>query len=395
MRSSTFSSELADAAGVLRTPPATAELTRPTLPGGTRVDPHGGLGLRRQVPALPWPRLLLATFIGLFVLMLAWEAQMRHLGLRAGDLGDGRDHWAAERRKVDSGPRDSVVILGDSRILYGTHLATWQKLTGRQPIQLALPATSAQEFLHDLAVDEHFAGLVLIGTAEGAYFHAGASFYGSVLAYTKAQSPSQRAGHEIYKEASRYFAFLDADYRLFPLIEQNPWPERKGVFSPYQDIWKISESSDDRQTFLWDRIARDTYLREHIQRLWTQVFDGEPLPPEMIESTIATTKADVDRIRARGGEVVWVRPPSASPILDNERLSAPRDKVWDRLLHDTGSFGIHFEDYPQMQRLTLPDWSHLSRESAVIFTDAYVRVLLDRVPWLKAHPRPVQQAKAG
>jgi hypothetical protein len=97
------------------------------------------------------------------------------------------------------------------------------------------------------------------------------------------------------------------------------------------------------------------------------------------------TKSDIDRIRARGGEVVWVRPPSGGPLLDIERARYPRGRVWDKLVHDTASFGVYFEDYPGMQQLHCPDWSHLSRASAMAFTDAYVRVLRDQVEWLKLH----------
>jgi hypothetical protein len=88
---------------------------------------------------------------------------------------------------------------------------------------------------------------------------------------------------------------------------------------------------------------------------------------------IATSIA---RIHARGGEVVFVRPPSAGLFLERENRNAPRARTWDRLLRETGSFGIHFEDYPEMRDLEVPEWSHLSRDSATRFTRAYVDVLL-------------------
>jgi hypothetical protein len=310
---------------------------------------------------------------------------MRHLGLRAGDLDDGRGSWAVERRKVDAGPRDPVVIIGDSRILFDTDLATWQTLTGRRPIQLALVATNALPFLHELASDAHFAGLVVIGTAEIAYFSDEVGSRVAVIDYVKKESPSQRVGQELYNEASRHLAFLDSNYTVFKLIGQQAWLERKGVDGPYAGVWKISESYDDRQSYLWDRIERDARLREHARRLWMESFAGDVVTPDLVERVIAKTKLDVDRIRSRGGEVVWIRPPSAGPLLDLELRRFPREKTWDRLLHDTGTFGVYFRDYPSMQHLDVPDWSHLTRSSATTFTDAYVRELRDRVDWLKVH----------
>lgn len=337
----------------------------------------------RPIPALPWLKIFRAVVLATLVLVFAWEMEMRHLGLRAGDLDDERGYWTEERRKVDAAPRDSIVIIGDSRILMDTDLATWQKLTGQRPIQLALMGTNAQPVLHDLADDEHFAGLLVIGTAEFSYFSFDAGSMPSVLKYIKTESPSQRAGQQIYKVLSRYFAFLDSNYTLFKLLERRRWPERKGVDGPYIDVWKISESYDDRQNYLWDRIEQDNYLREHSKFIWMTFFAGPQVGTDLVEQVSASTKADIARIRARGGEVVWVRPPSTGPILEIERARYPRPGVWDKLVHDSGSFGIYFEDYPNMRNFLCPDWSHLSKASAISFTDDYVRVLRDRVQWLK------------
>jgi hypothetical protein len=342
-------------------------------------------GFERPIPILPWLRILIIAASATLLLVSAWEMEMRHFGLRAGDLDDGRGNWAVERRKVDAGPRESIVIIGDSRILLDTDLSTWQRLTGHRPVQLALMGMNAQPILHDLATDEHFAGLLVIGTSEFSYFSDDEGSLPVVLKYMKTESPSQRAGLQIHKFLSRYFAFLDSNYTLFKLLERHKWPERKDVEGPYTDVWKISESYDDRQSYLWDRIERDSYLREQSQSIWMEFFAGPPVKAEEVDRVRDNTKSDIDRIRARGGEVVWVRPPSGGPLLDIERARYPRGRVWDKLVHDTASFGVYFEDYPGMQQLHCPDWSHLSRASAMAFTDAYVRVLRDQVEWLKLH----------
>jgi len=69
--------------------------------------------------------------IGWMVLLLvatgviAWELQMRSLGLVVGDLDDSKAHWAVERRKIAAGNYDGVVIIGSSRILFDTNLDLW------------------------------------------------------------------------------------------------------------------------------------------------------------------------------------------------------------------------------------------------------------------------------
>jgi len=367
MHSSTSSSDAAA--------PGSARSTMSYTPGG----------LERSVPAIPWLRTLLIAISVALILLLAWELAMRHMGLRAGDLDDGNEYWVAERRKIDEGPRDPLVLIGDSRILFDTDLAKWQELTGRRPIQLALMGSNAQPVLHDLANDEHFAGLLVIGTAELSYFNDGAGSAADALDYGKRQSPSQRVGHELYKFASRHLAFLDSNATLFTLIERHDWPEREGVWGPYKDVWKLGEVHENRQTHLWAQLETDPYLRDHAQRVWLNIYSGDVTTNDTVDKVIAAAKPDIERIRARGGEVVWVRPPSAGPILEKERTRYPRSRTWDRLIRETGSLGVHFEDYPQMQQLSIPDWSHLSARSATTFTDAYVRELVGRVNWFKHH----------
>lgn len=344
-----------------------------------------GTGLTRPVPDHPWPRMMLAVLVTTFALVLGWEAAMRNLGLVAGDLDDDRDFWVEERRRLDRLPADSVVIIGDSRILFGTELSRWEELTGRRPVQLALPATSSLPFLHDLANDARFAGLVVIGISEPSLFTDEYGRRVSVLKYLEEQTPSQRSGHFLHKEMSRHVAFLDSNYKAFDLLERLDWPVRPGT-EPLE-VWKISEAYDDRQLYLWNRVATDPRLNAHARHVWEQYWMGDPATKDTIDSTIAKAKLDIDRIRARGGEVVWLRAPSSGPLLDAERRRFPRAAAWDRMLQETGSFGVHFEDYPQMQDLEIPEWSHLSRTGARAYTDAYVRVLLDRVDWLKTRSK--------
>jgi|UPI000716AB2B hypothetical protein len=348
-----------------------------------------GTGLARPVPDQPWPKLMLKVLISTFLLVLGWEIAMRHLGLQAGDLDDDRDYWVEQRRRLDKLPADSVVIIGDSRVLFGTELSKWEELTGRKPLQLALPATSAQPFLHDLASDERFAGLVVIGISESSYFSDELGRRVTVLKYIDHQTPSQKSGHLLYKAASRDLAFLDSNYTLFKLLERADWPQREGV-APLS-VWKIAESYDDRQMYLWNRIETDPRLNEHARYVWGQYWIGDPIEKDLVDRVIAKTKPDIDRIRARGGEVVWLRTPSAGHLLDVERVRFPRAVGWDRLMRETNSFGIHFEDYTQMHNLDIPEWSHLSQSGAQVYTDAYVKVLMERVEWLKVHSKRWQE----
>jgi hypothetical protein len=64
----------------------------------------------------------------------------------------------------------------------------------------------------------------------------------------------------------------------------------------------------------------------------------------------------------------------------NEDKRLPRSKGWDILLATARVEGVHADDLPQAQGLIIPEWSHLTRACATVFTDAYVRGIARLVP---------------
>lgn len=359
---------------------------------------HVGM-YERRVPVQQWRAVAWLMLVLVVLATGAWELRMRALGLEGKDLDDTRSAWAIERRKVDSGPRDQVVIIGDSRILFDTNLQVWKEQSGLQPVQLALIGTPGRPFLHDLAEDEHFTGLVVAGISEGLFLANIKGAMGAALDYYQSESPSQRMGQRIYQLIKPGIAFIDSFYALFALIDTLPFHNRAGVepaygtaYLDYYAPWKLNEQFADRQTVLWPRIQTDQYLNRHAKLAWSNnaarllaITHGGAFPAPMFAEGIADTRGDVEKIRSRGGDVVFVRPPSSGPYLDSERILVPRTEVWDRLLRETSTFGIYFEDYAEMRDLDPPEWSHLSGPDARKFTAAYVSVLCQKSDWLRNH----------
>jgi hypothetical protein len=338
----------------------------------------------REIPATRLSAVALLVLVLVTVGVAAWEWKMRGIGLSAGDLDDSKAQWAVERRKIATGEFDDVVIIGSSRILFDTNLDVWEEVSGRRPIQLALAGTNPRPFLTDFAADPEFKSLLIVDVTPDIFFGdwLGIPQFAGVLDYWKDQSPSDRFGNEVGIFLSRRLAFLDSDYTLTKLIDQVDLPNRGDIRRPYLDVWKVWETTDNRQTYLWSVIERNERLREHARIVWGP-FDGKPMDDAAIARACAEAAIAVRKIRAHGGEVVFIRPPSAGLYYQHEQAAAPRAKTWDRLLRETGAFGIHFEDYPEMRDLDVPEWSHLSRESAKLFTRAYVEVLMQEVPRLR------------
>lgn len=338
----------------------------------------------RPIPAQPWGPIALSALLLCLALLAAWEWRMRGLGLEAGDLDDDASAWVEQRRLIDAGDVP-VAIVGDSRILFDTDLDRFEALTGIRPVQLALPGTNARPFLEELAADADFKGLVVVGISERSYFRDDIGLMGDALKLYRYESPSHRSGYLLYRLLERKIAFLDDDYRLSTLVHRLDPDLRPKAMSPRWDVWKVRSGSDSRQTWMWPRIERDARLREHAREVWLHPAPGRPMGPlkaDLIARTQAKTRQAVAAIRARGGDVVFVRPPSSPQLRAFEDKRVPRDVGWDPLLAAAGVRGIHFEDYAAMRGLDLPEWSHLSRRCSTVFTDAYVREIARIAPRL-------------
>lgn len=339
----------------------------------------------RVIPAARWPAIGWLALVLVIAATAGWEWKMRSLGLRAGDLGDGVSYWTVERRKLAAGNHDGVVIFGSSRILFDTDLDVWEEMTGRRPIQLAMVGTNPRPFLKRFAEDSDFDGLVVVGVTPDIFFTDFQSAFPEYLGlndHWQDESPSRRFGHQVGVVLQGYFAFMDDNYSLGSLVERVEIPDRKGVRGPYLDVWKLSEAFPGRQYRMWPRLETDERLQEHARKVWMGRDRGGP-DAEMLTRAIDDAHRSVEKIRAHGGEVVFVRSPSAGAYYARELRNSPRTKTWDRLLKETGAFGINFEDYPEMRGLESPELSHLSAESATRFTRAYVGVLRERYVGLR------------
>jgi hypothetical protein len=363
MRSSISSSE------------ATAEGVRPPTRAAGAAPEHGYWVQplpERRVPKVAWRTAAAVALVLLAVALGAWEVRMRALGLEAGDLGPTRGAWAIERRKIDRGDV-KVAIVGSSRILFGTNLDVFAQVAGVRPVQLALQGSSTRKFMADLAADPNFRGLLVVDATPLNFFRSGNGLFDDALEYYRTQTLTQKSDHWLDQALQRRLAYLDADYRLMMLLERG-WrlPERDGVAGPYSTVWKVASTHEDRQTYTWARLQRDERLRSHAFAVWRASMARVPPPsPEEFAAVIEATRRDVAAIRARGGEVVFVRPPSGGGLADLETGKFPRDAAWDRLLAGTGSRGFHFADHEETRSLVPVEESHLSRTDAEAFTRAY------------------------
>lgn len=354
----------------------------------------------------PLPSLRLATtWITAVILcvlgLVAWELYWRDFGVRPGYRNsDGL--WTIQRRRINAGEGDALVVIGSSRVLFDVQLDTWQQATGERPIQLALEGTSPMNVFEDLAADEAFRGRLIVGVTPGLFF-SGRGFRHGVVPYARNETLSERASQWLSMHLLEPWLayYSDTDFALFKVLARQRWPARADVRNNLA-VRKLQVSRRDRAMAMWDKVEHDAGYRELARSIWRQFFTPPMTDPakiaehwKAVDKEIERAVAAVAKLRARGVAVVFVRAPSNGPYLEGETRDYPRDRSWDVLLQRTGAPGVHFEDHAAMQGLNLPEWSHLARADAEVFTRALVDVIareqlwrLDRAPPQANAPTP-------
>lgn len=343
------------------------------------------------MPRGPWPRAGLIALVIFVVAMAAWEVRVRGEGY-APALNDSSDLWARARSRVGDDPAQTVIV-GSSRIQFDFDLPTWAAQVGGGPaVQLAMPGTNPVALLEDIAASD-FRGNLVLGVTPGLWFvpqGPPVQRAESALGRYRNWSPSQRAGLVLGMVLQRQLALINADdLTLAALIGRIRLANRPAAvpnlppaLPPY-----FAAPDAERQARMWTRCDFGSPLAARIQQVWLPLFTPPPPPPhlspeEFRDLLAANRKAQLERVRAavaavraRGGRVVFVRPPSAGRLRELERQYSPREEYWDRLLAVTGAPGIHFEDYPQLAGFDCPEWSHLKADDAVRYSQALAPLL--------------------
>jgi hypothetical protein len=311
-----------------------------------------------------------------------WEVYLRSTGVTV-SYDNGKELWADKRAMVYEPADKATVFLGSSRIKYDLDIPTFQQVTGRHAIQLAAEGSSPLPILIDLGKDKRFKGKVVVDITEPLFFSGGAKANKQVdfLAYYKSRTPAQRVSFLLDRAIESQFVFLDDDFlALNAEIDLHcPIPNRPGVFVFPLFPKDFSYCNFDRQNWMSPKFLADTSLQVQVQNIWTLLMTmarnaphGGPNPVPGIMQDVA---AAVDSIRARGGDVFFIRTPSSGNMWMIEQHAFPREKLWDPLLAATHSQGVYFLDHPEMAHFVCPEWSHLKPADAVAYTKALIPLL--------------------
>jgi hypothetical protein len=345
---------------------------------------HGGppLEFERPIPPAPWRGIAVVITIIVIAATLVWELYARALGY-APTLNDNEDLWTKARRKVQP---ESIVIIGDSRAWFDVDLDEFEKGLGKRPIQLAMAGSTVEPALADLAEDKNFHGTIICSFVPMLFFAPPGSppmerAEKGVKRFHN-QTPAQRVSEELGMWLEERVAFLKPDdLSLDGLLNQLPIPNRPGASIPPTFPPYFQTEDRERRARMWEKCAEPgSELAKRIQQIWLPLFTPPPppsyIPPDVfmakmkegIQKRFADTVAAIEKIRARGGKIVFVRFPHSGGLKELEDKIMPRQQNWDPLLQMTHAPGIYYSDFPDLSGFNCPEWSHLTAGDSVEFS---------------------------
>lgn len=321
------------------------------------------------------------------IVVAGWELYVRQHDFDT-SFDDNPALWADKRDQIGEPAEKATVFIGSSRIKFDLDIETWESLTGDHAIQLACVGSTPTPVLEHLANETDFKGKLVVDVTEVLFFSpdpGGGETPNKNLKYYKERTLAQRASFPLNYVLESCFAFLDKDrLSLNALLDELRIPNRPGVFQFPLFPPGFGRVQFDRQEYMTDKFLTDTAQINQVRGVWATLGKMQTEPPvtgARLDSMIAVVKTCVDKISARGGQVIFVRTPSSGPFLQGETMGYPREKYWDKLLADTKCKGIHYADYPVIAHFECPEFSHLNRADAIVFTKEFARILTEEKGW--------------
>ena len=339
----------------------------------------------RPIPPVPWRGMTVVVVLIVISASFAWELYCRAIGYGP-TLNDTEDLWTSARRHVQP---ESLVIVGDSRAWFDLDLDELEKGLGKRPVQLAMGGSCAYPVLADLANDETFHGTLICSIVPRLFVappgtppmenaeKAVRRFY--------TQTPAQRASQYLAMPLEEHVAFLkQEELTLDEILKRLPIPNRPEALVPPRLPPYFGTLDRERRSRMIEECARPGKLQSTIQQIWLPLFTPPPPPTyiprdqfakqmgQAIEQRFNDVAVAVQKLRARGGKIVFVRFPHSGELKKLEDRTTPRAAIWDRVIRDTGAPGIYYEDFPELNEFDCPEWSHLSAGDSVEFSKRLV-----------------------
>lgn len=267
-----------------------------------------------------------------------------------------------------AGRTGTIALLGSSRFQLGV---VPSRLEGRLPCcrvgQLAIDGSSPLTVLADLAQDSSFRGVAVVEVTPGLLFTEDSRAHGTPegwVGYYHARAQLSDIEVLLRTELQQRFSLLRPGLKTYmgTAIVGGHFPD-----PPY-----ITTSAQR-----WQKAHPSVDVADRLVDLWTREVEtrGRPLSSRELDRLIDNLKRYSAAIKARGGDVLFLRMVSSGSVYNAERTRFPRDRYWNRLATGLSPHAFHFADEPDLRDFECYDGSHLRAGDAVHFTDTLASLI--------------------
>jgi hypothetical protein len=282
---------------------------------------------------------------------------------------DTPELWAFWRHQA-SGTQKSIVMIGTSRLEAGVSVQVFkEQCPDYRIIQLSVAGDKSPiGTLEDLAADTGFRGIVLCDFETPFLIRARwcdqADYYAAEL------TPAHLSESCVGAVVQSVLTNCQRDLSL-----KNQWSRLvRGEWRPKRQFCRQTIERELRYNF-----SNGGDLEQMRQSIFGEMrakYESTPLPaPKDLCENLPLIDSMVAEIRARGGDVVFLRMPSSGARFSLEEEFHSKAQYWERFAAATKARCLHFRDVPTLRDFKCPDESHLDWSMARPFTIALVAEL--------------------
>ena len=301
--------------------------------------------------------------------ILAIERHWRSEGFEP-TVTDNPALWGHHRQAANALPPDGVALVGSSRMQVGFHPATFRDMfPGREIVNVSMSGNMPGGVLEDLANDEEFRGTVVCDLVAGHLYPQQFDAGRELVAEGRAAGPGGRWSAYVASLAQSRFACLQPNVGWSAALLK--WCDGRKPSPSYRRVLLDRSRPTDYASL--PRKARDRVRGSRVRRTLAKTHSLRNFKPW--RKYAVELGELVAKIRARGGDVAFVRFPTTAEHWESTSTSYPREQFWDRLRRYTKARTVHFRDLPETRDLKCPDTSHLDAADAPVFTKAVLTEL--------------------
>lgn len=343
----------------------------------------------RKFKKLSWRWVLCAPITVVAVFIIWMEVSLDALGYHP-TPNISQNDWLIERSKANKFGSKALVFIGGSRIQLGIDLTLVKEKTRLKPIQLAIDDTVPHSVLKNLAEDPRFNGIVIVD-----YYTTGigvensyAEKMSNIFKNTKlSQSYVTSRDTEILLSE-----WLQSHSRLYA-DESTPYLSlRYRIATQTASPHFLYTTKDRSRKANYSKVKMpEFYYRRVAQTLHISIDLNDPQLKTFLESTVATQKSKpiteewkqkiqktndlIDKIKQRGGNVIFVGMPTSGMVKEVEEKWYPKEEYWDYFVQHIHAAAVHANYVAELNQFTCPDGSHLDMKDQTAFTEGLISYL--------------------